>query len=45
MSVRGILRVRFEVEREPDGSFSATCRELGARVAALTRPRAELRRR
>ncbi len=41
MSVRGILQVRFEVEREPDGSFSATCRELGARVAAPTLPALE----
>lgn len=40
--MRDILQIRFEVERESDGSYSATCRELGTRVVAPTLPALEL---
>ena len=39
--MRDILQIRFEVERESDGSYRATCSELGARVAAPTLPALE----
>lgn len=36
--MRDLLQLCFEVTRQPSGSYSATCRELGVRVEAPTLP-------